>query len=227
MKNGRWCYPLTLSDNASRYLLVCQALAHPTEAAVWPHFEQAFRDYGLPMALRTDNGVPFASTALGGLTRLSVWLLKLGIALERIRPGRPDQNGRHERMHRTLKDHIEPPQRSLAAQQRDLDRFQRHYNDERPHEALGGIPPVRKYQASTRAYPRRIQPPEYDPQIQVRRVRTNGQIKWHGKLLFVSEALIGEPVGLRQIDEDRWQLLFCKMPLAVVNDRMSTIERLG
>lgn len=227
MKNGRWCYPLTLSDNASRYLLVCQGLAHPTEAAVWPHFERAFRDYGLPAALRTDNGAPFASTALGGLTRLSVWLLKLGIALERITPGRPDQNGRHERMHRTLKDHIEPPQRSLAAQQCELERFQRHYNEERPHEALGGVSPARKYRTSPRAYPSQVKPPAYDSDIEVRRVRSNGQIKWHGKMLFVSEALIGEPIGLRQIDKGRWQLLFCKMPLGVLNERMSTIEHLG
>jgi hypothetical protein len=227
MKNGRWCYPLTLSDNASRYLLVCQGLAHPTEAAVWPHFEGAFRHYGLPAALRTDNGAPFASTALGGLTRLSVWLLKLGIALERITPGRPDQNGRHERMHRTLKDHIEPPERTLAAQQGALERFQIHYNEERPHEALNGVPPAKKYRRSTRAYPSRVRPPEYDSDIQVRRVRSNGQIKWHGKRVFVSEALIGEPVGLRQIDEGRWQLLFCTMPLGVINERISTIERLG
>jgi transposase InsO family protein len=227
MKNGHWCYPLTLSDNASRYLLVCQGLAHPSEAAVWPHFEQAFCEYGLPAALRTDNGTPFASVALGGLTRLSVWLLKLGIALERIAPGRPDQNGRHERMHRTLKDHIGPAQRSLAAQQRELERFQQHYNDERPHEALGGVTPAKKHQISTRSYPNRLKQPEYDCGIEVRRVRNNGYMKWHGKMMFVSEALIGEPVGLRQLDEARWQLLFCKMPLGVVNDRISTIERLG
>jgi putative transposase len=128
MRNGHWCYPLTLSDNASRYLLVCEGLAHPTEAAVRPHFERALRDYGLPQALRTDNGAPFASVALGGLTRLNVWLLKLGIALERITPGRPDQNGRHERMHRTLKQHLEPIERNLRAQQRALVRFQHHYN---------------------------------------------------------------------------------------------------
>lgn len=227
LRNDRWCYPLTLSDNASRYLLVCQGLAHPTEAAVWPHFEHAFCEYGLPAALRTDNGAPFASVALGGLTRLSVWLLKLGIALERIAPGRPDQNGRHERMHRTLKDHIEPAQRSLAAQQRALERFQQHYNDERPHEALGGVTPARKYRISTRSYPKRLQQPEYDCGIEVRRVRSNGYMKWHGKMVFVSEALIGELVGLRQLDEARWQLLFCKMPLGVLNDRMNTIERLG
>lgn len=227
LKNGRWCYPLTLSDNASRYLLVCQGLAHPTAAAVWPHFEHALRDYGLPRALRTDNGSPFASVALGGLTRLSVWLLKLGITLERIRPGRPDQNGRHERMHRTLKAHIEPPERSLAAQQRALQAFQYHYNHQRPHEALGGITPARHYTPSTRAYPARVQSPEYDTGFEVRRVRHNGQIKWHGNLIFVSEALIGEPVGLKQIDETRWQLLFCDMPLGVINERLNTVERLG
>ena len=227
MKNGRWCYPLTLSDNASRYLLVCQGLAHPTEAAVWPHFEHAFRQYGLPIALRTDNGSPFASIALGGLTHLAVWMLKLGIALERIAPGRPDQNGRHERMHRTLKDHIEPPQRSLVAQQRDLTRFQRHYNIERPHEALGGVPPARCYKPSVRPYPDRITSPEYGPDVQVRRVRSNGQIKWHGKLMFVSEALIGEPIGLQQFDEDRWRISFCNMHLGVINDRLDSIERLG
>lgn len=227
MKNGRWCYPLTVSDNASRYLLLCQGLAHPTEAAVWPHFERAFRDYGLPLALRTDNGSPFASIALGGLTRLAVWLLKLGIALERIAPGRPDQNGRHERMHRTLKAYLQPPQRCLAAQDRALERFRLHYNEERPHDALGGMPPATQYRASPRAYPQRLPAPEYGPDIHVRRVRSNGQIKWHGKLLFVSEALIGEPVGLSQIDGARWQLLFCTMPLGVINDRTSTIERLG
>ena len=227
LKNGHWCYPLTLSDNASRYLLVCQGLAHPTEEAVWPHFEQAFRDYGLPAALRTDNGAPFASTALGGLTRLSVWLLKLGIALERITPGRPDQNGRHERMHRTLKDHLEPPQRTASAQQKHLAWFQQHYNEQRPHEALGGVPPARKYRVSTRPYPGRVRPPQYDSGMEVRRVRSNGQIKWHGKMMFVSEALIGEPIGLHQIDEARWQVLFCKMPLGVINERINTIERLG
>ena len=227
LKNGRWCYPLTLSDNASRYLLVCQGLAHPTESGVWPYFEQAFRDYGLPAALRTDNGAPFASVALGGLTRLSVWLLKLGIALERIAPGRPDQNGRHERMHRTLKDHVSVAHRSLAAQQRDFDQFRHHYNEQRPHDALAGVAPARRYRPSPRAYPIQVEPPEYDCGLEVRRVRSNGCIQWHGKLVFVSEALIGEPVGLRQIDEFRWQLLFCRMPLGVINERISHIERLG
>lgn len=225
--NGQWCYPLTLSDNASRYLLVCRALAHPSEAAVWPYFRRAFQEHGLPCALRSDNGMPFASTALGGLTRLTVWLLKLGIRLERITPGRPDQNGRHERMHRTLKAYIQPARCTLNAQQRALERFRTHYNHERPHEALGGVSPVRRYQSSARRYPDRLREPEYASDVAVRRVRSNGQIKWHGKLVFVSEALIGEPIGLRQIDAARWQLLFCSMPLGVINERLSTIERLG
>lgn len=225
--NGQWCYPLTLSDNASRYLLVCRGLAHPSEAAVWPYFRRAFQDYGLPSALRSDNGVPFASTALGGLTRLAVWMLKLGIALERITPGRPDQNGRHERMHRTLKDHIDPVRSTLGAQQRALECFRVHYNEERPHEALGGVCPAMRYRPSQRPYPSRLRAPEYAPDIQVRRVRSNGQVKWHGKLIFVSEALIGEPIGLKQIDEARWQVLFCSMRLGVINERLNTIERLG
>ena len=225
--NGQWSYPLTLSDNASRYLLVCRALAHPSEAAVWPYFRRAFQDYGLPWALRSDNGAPFASTALGGLTRLAVWVLKLGIALERITPGRPDQNGRHERMHRTLKDHIDPVRSTLVAQQRALERFRVHYNEERPHEALGGISPAMCYRPSERAYPRRLRPPEYAPGIEVRRVRSNGQVKWHGKLVFVSEALIGEPIGLQQIDDARWQVLFCSMRLGTINERLNMIERLG
>lgn len=226
MKDGRYCYPLTLSDNASRYLLVCQGMARPTEANARPSFERAFREYGLPVAMRTDNGAPFASVALCGLTRLGVWMLKLGIKLERIEPGRPDQNGRHERMHRTLKENIEPPKANLAAQQRALRAFQRHYNEERPHDALAGVPPAHRYEPSPRKYPKRLPEPQYDSTMQVRRIKTNGLIKWHGRQLFVSEALIGEYVGLRQLDESRWQLRFCQMPLGILNDRMDRIERL-
>jgi putative transposase len=224
--NNQWCYPLTLSDNATRYLLLCRGMAHPTEAGVWPRLRGAFEEYGLPMALRSDNGAPFASIGLGGLTRLAVWVLKLGISLERITPGRPDQNGRHERMHRTLKAHIQPARNGLAAQ-RAFDRFRMHYNEERPHEALDGAPPAKGYQPSPRPYPSRLRAPEYEPGVQVRRVRSNGQIKWRGKLFFVSEALIGEPIGLQQIDEARWKVLFCNMNLGVINERFDKIERLG
>ena len=227
LRNGQWCYPLTLSDNASRYLLLCRALAHPTETAVWPQLRRVFDDYGLPWALRSDNGAPFASSALGGLTRLSVWLLKLGIALERITPGRPDQNGRHERMHRTLKDHLAPVCANLAAQQRALERFRMHYNEERPHESLSGISPAMRHWRSERAYPARVPEPQYGPEVHVRRVRSNGQIKWHAQHLFISEALIAEPVGLQQIDDARWQLLFCNMRLGIIDERLGRVERLG
>jgi transposase InsO family protein len=227
MGDGQYCYPLTLSDNASRYLLVCRALAHPTEAAVWPHFRRTFEEYGLPDALRSDNGAPFASTALGGLTRLGVWLLKLGIVLERITPGRPDQNGRHERMHRTLKDYLQPVRARLSAQQRALEQFRMHYNHERPHQALGGVSPAMCHRLSKRRYPERVPVPEYDDGVEVRRVRSNGQIKWRGKLIFVSEALIGEPVGLQQIDDERWQLLFCSMRLGIMNEQLQLVERIG
>lgn len=224
--NGQWCYPLTLSDNASRYLLACQALAHPSEQLVWPHFRRAFEAYGLPEALRSDNGSPFASTALGGLTRLAVWLLKLGIVLERITPGRPDQNGRHERMHRTLKDHLAPICQTLRAQQRALCAFRHHYNHERPHEALSGSTPAREHPLSPRPCPGRVRAPEYPSGFEVRRVRSNGQIKWRGRHIFVSEALIGEPIALQPIDEARWQVLFCTMRLGVINERLGVIERL-
>lgn len=227
MGNRRWCYPLTLSDNASRYLLTCHGLGHPTEALVWPHLRRAFQEYGLPWALRSDNGAPFASIGLGGLSRLSAWVLKLGISLERITPGRPDQNGRHERMHRTLKDHIEPVCSTLAAQQRALERFRRHYNEERPHESLNGVSPAMCHRPSERSYPSRVPAPEYATGVEVRHVRSNGQIKWHGGYIFLSEALVGEPVGLQQIDEARWQLMFCNLLLGVLDERLGRIERLG
>ena len=224
--NARYCYPLTLSDQASRYLLVCRGLYEPTERAVRPYFEWAFHEYGLPWALRSDNGTPFASIALGGLSRLAVWWLKLGIALERIAPGHPEQNGRHERMHRTLKAHIGPGARHLAAQQHSLDAFREHYNVERPHESLGGLPPVRCYAPSLRPYPARVREPEYADEVQVRRVRSNGQIKWGGQMVYVSDVLIGEAVGLTALEEDRWQIQFCDLLLGVFNQRSGKIEAL-
>lgn len=224
--NARYCYPLTLSDHASRYLLVCRGLHEPSERGVWPYFEWAFREYGLPQAMRSDNGVPFASLALAGLSRLAVWWLKLGIALERIAPGHPEQNGRHERLHRTLKAHIEPAAGHLAAQQRAFDAFRAHYNEQRPHEALDGLPPARCYAPSPRPYPVRVREPEYADGVQVRRVRSNGQIKWGGQMVFVSEVLRGEPVGLTSLDNDRWQIQFCSLVLGVLNQRTGKIESL-
>ena len=225
---GRWCYPLTVTDNHSRYLLACQGLHHPSEAQVWPWFERVFRTYGLPDAMRTDNGAPFASVALGGLTRLSVWWVKLGIRVERIAPGQPGQNGRHERMHRTLKeDTANPPKATWAAQQRAFSRFCAEYNGERPHEALGGVPPGMCYEPSRRAYPERLGEVEYAQEVQVRRVRSNGEMKWRGAKIYVSEALRGERIGLKAIDTGRWQVYFSHLVLGVLDERLGRIERLA
>jgi putative transposase len=224
--NARWCYPLTLSDNATRYLLMCQGLERPTEQGVWPLMELAFREFGLPKAIRSDNGSPFASTGLAGLTKLSVWWLKLGIGLERSWPGHPEHNARHERMHRTLKDDIEAPKQDLRAQQRRFDRFQHYYNWERPHESLDGVPPAHRYSASPSPYPKRLREPEYPVGFTVRQVRSNGQIKWHGHAVFVAEALIGEPIALRQLSDDDWQVWFCGLKLGLLNLRTNKIEHL-
>jgi hypothetical protein len=193
---GRRCYPLTLSDGCSRYLLGCRGLARIATAETRPWFERAFREYGLPWAIRTDNGSPFASNALGGLSALSKWWIDLGIRPERIRPGRPQQNGCHERMHRSLKDAIGPPARDFAEQQQRLDAFIHEYNWERSHESLDRQTPGSLYTPSQRPYPTRIRPPSYSESATVRRVRTNGEIKWRGGLLYLSEALCGEPIAL-------------------------------
>ncbi len=221
---GSWCYPLTISDNHSRYLLACRGLSAPTEAGVWPWFEWVFQEYGLPCAIRTDNGSPFASTAMGGLTRLSVWWIKLGIMPERIRPGRPDQNGRHERLHRTLKaEAIHPPKGNMSAQQRAFNRFIEEYNRQRPHESLNGAPPASVYRPSLRSYPVSLPEVEYAAGFTVRRVRSNGEIKWHGTKVYVSEALRGEPVGLLPMDNECWQVKFAHLELGVLDDRLGRI----
>jgi transposase InsO family protein len=226
MGNGRWCYPLTVSDNASRYLLVCHGMHRPLADSVRRQLDRAFRDYGLPDAIRSDNGAPFASSvSLGGLSRLAIWWLKLGIRVERIRPGHPEQNPRHERMHKTLKADIGAPRHNLRAQQRCFDIEVEFFNEQRPHDSLGGVPPSYRYVRSLRNYNGQIDEPEYPEGFLVRRVRHNGEIKWRGDLLFVSEALVGESIALQPLDDDRWQLYFCSMPLGVLNLRTKKIER--
>lgn len=198
-QDGQRCNPLTVSDAYSRMLLCCQGLARPDYAHVRPAFERVFREYGLPGAIRTDNGPPFASVGVGGLSRLAVWWVKLGISPERIEAGHPEQNGRHERMHLTLKQECcLPPAATPAAQQLRFDAFDRSYNFERPHQALGLQPPATLYRPSARPYPAVLQDPHYPADAAVRRVRSNGEIRWKGKLIFVSEALIGEAVGISQ-----------------------------
>lgn len=223
--DARYCYPLTLTDAFSRYLLVCRGVLIPDTTSVWRWFERAFQEHGLPMAMRSDNGPPFASKALGGLSRLSVWWIKLGIMPERISPGCPQQNGRHERMHRTLKhETTRPAAASLRAQQRTFDRFVTEYNEERPHEALGQRPPNSVYRGSPRAYPRRVPHIEYPDSYTVRQVRCNGEVKWHGHLVYISQVLPGEPVGFYQIDEHTWRVYFGMLQLGLLDTRIHCIR---
>jgi transposase InsO family protein len=217
--DGQRCDPLTVTDAYSRFLLCCEGMERPTTAYVWPAFEAIFKEFGLPAAIRTDNGPPFASRALGGLSRLSVRWVKLGIRLERIRPGHPQENGRHERMHRTLKaEAVMPPASDLQDQQCRFDRFREEYNHERPHEALAGWPPGQVYSPSPRPYPSKLPEVEYPGHFEVRMVRTDGTIQWRGGNRYISEALIGEPVGLEEIDADKWLVRFGHMPLAIVDE---------
>jgi hypothetical protein len=185
---------------------------------VRPWFERTFRKYGLPRALRTDNGSPFATTGAARLSQLAVWWLKLGIQLDRIDPGHPEQNGRHERFHLTLQQETAtPPATTPGAQQRRFDRMRQAFNRERPHEALGQQPPARVYVPSPRAYPDRLEDPWYDATHQVRRVKETGQIKWHGEDVFVSEAVRGELVGLAETDGGDWTVRFMHVELGRID----------
>ncbi len=224
LSGGKRCYPLTISDNYSRYLLQCRGLGRPTYQGVQPWFEWVFREMGLPEAIRTDNGAPFASLAVGGLSVLSKWWIQLGIRPERIRPGKPGQNGRHERMHRTLKaEAIAPGRYTMAEQQRRFDAFVEEYNNLRSHESLDRKTPASVYEPSERPYPAKLKPVEYDDTVAVRSVRHNGQIKWKGQLLYVSEVLAREPVGLTQTDNDRWELRYSFHLLGYLNERAGII----
>ena len=176
--------------------------------------------------MRTDNGPPFSTVALGGLSRLSVWWIKLGIIPERIRPGHPEENGRHERMHRTLKEATaSPPRSSLRTQQKSFDEFIEEYNEVRPHEALGQNPPASFYRPSNRSYPERVEEPEYASGVATRRVRTNGEIKWKGHKIFLSQALVGEPVGFQQISERTWAIYFGLLQIGLLDEStMKTVK---
>lgn len=224
--NGRWCYPLTVTDNDSRFLLGCEALTGTLGAPVHRVCERLFRAYGLPFAIRSDNGSPFAGCGLGGLSRLSVWWIKLGIQPERIVPGRPQQNGRHERFHKTLKaETTRPPAKDFRTQQRRFDRFRREFNEIRPHDALDGATPGTRHHVSPRVFPSRLPVVEYPPKMAVRRVRSNGEIKWKNRLVYLSGVLAGELVGLCQIDNECWEIFFGHVRLAVVDERLGKVRR--
>jgi len=213
--DGQRIDPLTISDAHSRYLLRCQAVEKTDTARVQAIFEAAFREYGLPQAIRTDNGAPFASRALAGLSRLAVWWIKLGITPERIAAGHPEQNGRHERMHRTLKQEAaQPPAGNRREQQRTLDQFRQEYNDVRPHEALEMQTPAAVYQPSARSFPARVPEPDYPQTMLVRSVRPHGHFRWNQHDVFLSEVLWGERVGLLP-EDDRWfTIYFAQLPVA-------------
>jgi len=218
--------PLTLADACSRYLLRCQAVARPDTTHVWPILDAAFREYGLPLRLRSDNGPPFATIGAGGLSRLSVKVIKAGVVPERITPGKPQENGRHERMHLTLlQDTADPPAATLRAQAGRFRKFQRTYNEERPHAALGNATPAETHAPSPRRWDGVLRSPGTEPDEAVRRVKSNGLINWHGRLVYVSEALGGEPIGLAETGDGIWTVRYGPILLGLLKHRGDRLER--
>ncbi len=225
--DGRYCYPLTIVDDYSRFLLACRALLEPTTAATQATFARLFRRVGLPGVIRTDNGTPFAGKGLARLSRLAVWWIKLGITPELIAPARPEQNGRHERLHRTLKEATAlPPAASCRAQQGRFNRFREEYNGLRPHEALGEQPPATHYQPSRRPWPRPLPAIAYPGHFELRRV-SRGCIKWHSRRVFLSFVLEGETVGLEELTPGVWNVYFGPRRLGIFSESKRRVEGLG
>jgi transposase InsO family protein len=227
--DGVYCYPLTIADHHSRYLLRCHALTSVRSQGAKPVFERLFREVGMPEAIRTDNGTPFASTGIHGLCALNTWWMKLGIVQQRIHPASPQENGVHERMHRTLKaETTRPAGRNLRDQQRKFDTFLRTYNDERPHEALGDETPASRWHPSPRPYPEKIQPPEYPSHCVVRRVSNRGMFRWKGAQKFLSQPLNNQYVGFEEVEDGVWNILFYETLLGRFDERtgrLSGLER--
>jgi transposase InsO family protein len=224
--DGRYCYPLTILDLHSRYLLTCHGLRSTESRMARPIFERAFREYGLPAAIRTDNGVPFATTGLHGLSLLSVWWIRLGIMPQRILPAHPEQNGAHERMHKTLKrGAIRPPRATLGAQQRAFTSYRTLYNEERPHDALDGTTPAAHYRSSPRAYPAQLPAIEYPGHFVVKRITGAGTFRFKERLFFLSNALDHHHVGLEEVDDGLWSVHFCHLVLARIDERTGTLTR--
>lgn len=227
LRSGARCYPLTLRDLASRYTLRCDALdgerTDPTQA----RFARAFAEYGLPACIRSDNGKPFAGPGLARLSRLNVWWLRLGIAVEQIALGRPDQNGAHEQFHRILKARTaRPPAATFTAQQQRFTRFCREYNEERPHEALDDAVPADRYRPSPRPFPAQLPPLEYPGHWEARRVRSGGIVSFGGAPVFLSEALINQTVAFEETDDGLWTVHFGPTPLACWHARDRRLRRL-
>jgi len=225
LRNSRYCYPLTVADQFSRFLFTCRGLHSTEHDGVRREFERLFREYGLPAAIRTDNGGPFASTGLARLSRLSVWWIKLGIHPELTELASPQQNSVHERMHRTLKaEATRPPAANGVIQQRKFNRFRTIYNDERPHEALNLETPASVYTSSTRPYPQHIAGPEYPGHFEVRCVSTNSGIRWDSQWINVSSILAGEYVGLEPVDDGKWLVYFYGYLIGRLNERRRYVE---
>jgi transposase InsO family protein len=224
-RDGLYCYPLTITDGFSRYLLGCQGLRSTRVELARPVFARVFEEYGLPRIIRTDNGVPFATTALGRLSALSVWWIRLGIEPELIEPASPSQNGRHERMHKTLKaEATRPPSGHLAAQQVRFNRFRQEYNEERPHEALDQETPGSLYDRSGRQYPRKLPEIEYPRHYELRYVSENGGIRWKRAWVNVTTTLAHEWVGLEEVGDGLWDVYFSRLRLGRLDERRMQIE---
>jgi transposase InsO family protein len=224
--DGERIDPLTITDQYSRYLFRCQAVRAADYLHTKAVMEAAFREYGLPDRMRADNGPPFGSNGESGLTGLTVWWIKLGIIPEHIEPGKPQQNGRHERMHRTLKQETaSPPATNGREQQKRFDQFRKEYNEERPHQALGQKPPTEFYQPSGRSYPILLREVEYPAGFTLRRVSPGGQMRWATEHVFVGHPLGGETVGLEQIDEGRWRVWFSFYEIGILDTQKLTIRR--
>ena len=223
-KDGRYCYPLTVSDHYSRRLLLCKGLPSVKTQGARPAFRRLFQEVGLPEAMRTDNGVPFASTGIHGLCELSVWWMQLGIVHQRILPASPQQNGQHERMHRELKrETARPPASHLRGQQRKLDLFQRRYNEERPHDGIDGQVPDERWEPSPRPYPERIAAPEYPSHLEVRRVSAAGTFRLKAKQPFLSNALADQHIGLEEVGDGVWNLVYYRTLLGKIDERTGLI----
>jgi transposase InsO family protein len=225
--DGRRCEPLTITDGFSRYLLALSAGSNTREEEAKPWFKAAFAEFGLPWTIRSDNGPPFASTGVTGLTALSVWWTKLGIRHERITPGKPQQNGRHERFHRTLLEAMTPPAEDQTGQVGRFAAFRQDYNHYRPHEALGQQPPASLYRPSARKLPERVPEPDYPAHAAVRKVRSNGEIKWRGDLVHISTALAGEAVAVEETQDGQWQVRFHARPIGLIDQKTNRLRRLS
>jgi len=223
-RDRKYCFPLTVTDHFSRSLLLCKGLPSVRTEGAKPAFRRLFREVGLLEAIRTDNGAPFASTGIHGLCEMNVWWMQLGIVHQRIHPSSPQENGTHERMHRELKrETTRPPASNLRGQQRKFDFFRQRYNEERPHEGIEDEVPMSRWQPSPRSYPERIAPPEYPGHLEVRRVSAAGTFRLKAAQPFLSNALRDEHIGLEEIADGLWNLVYYRTLLGRIDERTGQI----